>query len=163
MEKRLLKQECPLAFVVLAWLMYVGAIPVLAFQRQWLLLAVWIVLAPALMWAYIRWFPSISPYMGYGRLDDRPAVAVATSPVDVTVYTAIGCPFCPIVKRRLTQLQPKMGFQLHDVDVTARPDILTRKGIWSVPVVEIGDRRLVGHATSEQLANLISGSQVRAA
>jgi hypothetical protein len=32
-----------------------------------------------------------------------------------------------------------------------------------VPVVEIGDQRLVGHATGEQLAKLISASRVPAA
>lgn len=163
MNKPLLKQQCPLVFVVLAWVMYVGAVPLLAFQRQWLLVGLWIVVAPALMWAYIHWFPSISRYMGYGRVDDRLAAVAAASPVDVTLYTALGCPFCPIVKRRLHDLQPKMGFHLREMDITARPDMLTRKGIWSVPVVEIGDRRLVGHATSEQLANLIAGPQVRAA
>jgi glutaredoxin len=159
MQKPVLKQECPLAYVVLAWVMYIGGIPALALARQWVLLPVWIVLAPAVMWAYIKWFPSIAPYMGYGRLDDRQA-SVTASPVGVTLYTAIGCPFCPIIKRRLSDLQPKMGFQLREVDVTARPDILTRKGIWSVPVVEVGDRRIVGHATSEQLANLIAGRPV---
>jgi predicted transcriptional regulator len=49
------------------------------------------------------------------------------------------------------------------VDVTACPDILTRKEIRSVPVIEVGDQRIVGYATSEQIANLIVGSRVVAA
>lgn len=156
-EKALLKQECPLAFVVLAWAMYIVGIPVLFLLGQVGTLLLWIVLAPAAMWAYIHWFPSISRFMGYGRVDDRPAATGTRSPVDVTLYTALGCPFCPIVKRRLNELEPKLGFHVREVDVTARPGILISKGIWSVPVVEVGERLIVGNATSEQLANLITG------
>lgn len=158
MEKALLKQECPLAFVVLAWTMYIVGIPALFILGRVGMMLTWIVVAPAAMWAYIHWFPSIARYMGYGRLDDRPAALAIPAPVDVTVYTALGCPFCPIVKRRLAELEPRLGFRLREVDVTARPGILISKGIWSVPVVEVGDRRIVGHSTSEQLANLIAGT-----
>ena len=158
MEKALLKQECPLAFVVLAWTMYIAGIPVLFALGQVGLMLGWIVLAPVAMWAYVHWFPSISRYMGYGRVDDRPAALAARTNAEVTVYTALGCPFCPLVKRRLTALEPRLGFHLREVDVTARPGILISKGIWAVPVVEVGDRRIVGHATTEQLADLIAGT-----
>lgn len=154
--KPLLKQECPLAFVVLAWSMYIGGAGLLLILQQWFLAGTWIVVAPAAMWAYIRWFPAISPWMGYGHIDDVPAVP-RLSAATVTFYSALGCPFCPIVKRRLHDLQTTMRFALREVDVTGRPDILTRKGIWSVPVVEVGDRRLVGHATSERLGAFIAG------
>ena len=150
-----MKQECPLAFVVLAWVMYAGGAVELLFLQQWMLTATWVVVAPATMWAYIKWFPAISPLMGYGRVDDTPAVATRSAG-SVTLYTALGCPFCPIVQRRLHELQPTMGFALREIDVTGRPDVLTRKGIWSVPVIEVGDRRLVGLATSERLATFIS-------
>lgn len=155
-DRPLLRQECPLAIVVFAWALYFVMVPVFAFAQQWLLLGAWIVLAPASMWLYIRGFPQISRFMGYGSVADAPAQA-ANASVDVTLYTALGCPFCPIVQRRLHELQPKVGFRLREVDVTARPDLLTRKGIWSVPVVEVGASRLVGHATSAQLADLIAG------
>lgn len=154
--KSLLKQECPLAFVVLAWSMYIAGAGLLLILRQWLLAAAWIVVAPTTMWAYIRCFPAIAPWMGYGRVDDVPAVATLSA-ATVTLYTALGCPFCPIVQRRLRELQTTMRFDLREVDVTTRPDILTRKGIWSVPVVEVGERRLVGHATTERLAHFIAG------
>lgn len=36
--------------------------------------------------------------------------------------------------------------------------MLIAKGIHAVPVVEVREQRLVGHATSEQLATLIRGS-----
>lgn len=151
-----MKPECPLAFVVLAWGMYIVVIPLLAVARLWVVLPVWIVLAPLMMWLYIRFFPSLAWYMGYGRVDDRPAL-VTPSHAQVTFYSALGCPFCPIVKKRLVHLKEAMGFELKEVDVTARPDILTRKGIWSVPVVEVDGRTVVGHATSEQLASFIAG------
>ena len=155
-DRPLLKQKCPLAFVVFAWGLYLLMVPVFAVGRQWLLLGTWIVLAPALMWLYVRGFARISPLMGYGSVADAPA-APATAPVDVTLYTALGCPFCPIVRRRLLELEPQMGFRLRQIDVTARPDLLTRKGVWSVPVVEVAGRRLVGNATSARLADLIAG------
>jgi glutaredoxin len=163
MEKALLKQECPLAFVVLAWTMYIAGIPILFALGQVGMMLAWIVLAPVAMWGYVHWFPSISRFMGYGRVDDRPAMLTARADVEVTVYTALGCPFCPIVKRRLAALEPKLGFHLREVDVTARPGILISKGIWSVPVVEVGNRRIVGHATTEQLANLITGKELATA
>ena len=50
-----------------------------------------------------------------------------------------------------------MGFELRREDVTLRPDLVRAKRIRSVPIVEVGDRRLVGHATSQQLARLIAG------
>ena len=154
-RKRLLKQQCPLAFVVLAWVKYVGGAAILLVMRHWTLAGAWIVVAPATMWAYIKWFPAISPLMGYGHVDDIPAVP-ARSAASVVLYTALGCPFCPIVQRRLHELELNMGFTLREVDVTARPNVLTRKGIWLVPVIEVGDQRIVGHATSEQLAALIT-------
>jgi hypothetical protein len=52
-----------------------------------------------------------------------------------------------------------MGFDLNIIDVTLRPQTLMTKGIRSVPVVEVGDRRLVGNSTTEQLAALISFGQ----
>jgi predicted rRNA methylase YqxC with S4 and FtsJ domains len=55
-----------------------------------------------------------------------------------------------------------MGFTLHRIDVTLKPQILLQKGIKSVPVVEVGQNRLVGHATTEQLVELIERSQLPA-
>jgi len=49
-----------------------------------------------------------------------------------------------------------MGFTLKTFDVTLDPRTLLTKGIRSVPVVEVGDSRLVGNSTTEQLATLIA-------
>ncbi|MCZ7568273.1 MAG: hypothetical protein M5U01_06775 [Ardenticatenaceae bacterium] len=48
-----------------------------------------------------------------------------------------------------------MGFDVEEVDLTLKPDLLVAKGIRAVPVVAAGEQRLVGHATSEQRAALI--------
>jgi glutaredoxin len=73
----------------------------------------------------------------------------------VVLYTANVCPFCPIVRRRLTELQRRMGFELEEVDVTFRLELIRAKGLRSVPVVEADGRTLIGNATSEALAALV--------
>jgi glutaredoxin len=107
-------------------------------------------------WLYIRKFPSLSAGMGYGRIVDEPAGTVAPQPVKVTVYTALGCPFCPLIEQRLESLQKTMNFSLEKVDVTLRPDLLTSKGIRSVPVVEVSGRYLFGLVSTKDLAAAIA-------
>ena len=64
-----------------------------------------------------------------------------------------------IVLARLQALQKQMGFTLQIIDVTLKPQTLMTKGIRSVPVVEVGDHRLVGNSTTEQLVGLIELGQ----
>jgi CBS domain-containing protein len=52
-----------------------------------------------------------------------------------------------------------MGFTLEKIDVTLRPDLVTAKGIRSVPVVETGARLLFGLVTTKELAAAIAGPQ----
>jgi predicted DsbA family dithiol-disulfide isomerase len=73
----------------------------------------------------------------------------------VTLYKAVGCPFCPIVERRLDKLELGGGFTVRKVDVTVRPGTLSAKKITAVPVVVAGNERLTGNATSRQLAALV--------
>lgn len=119
----------------------------------------WLVWLPVVQWAYIRSFPRISRYLGYGRVEDEAIEKVSQAPARVTLYTALGCPFCPLVEKRLAALQKVMGFTLEKIDVTLRPDLLTRKGIRGVPVVEVGEKRMTGNATTRQLAKLIMGDE----
>jgi predicted DsbA family dithiol-disulfide isomerase len=93
--------------------------------------------------------------MGYGSVQDQPATKVARTSVRVVLYTGVGCPFCPIVERRLKELQSKMDFDLGQVDITLKPGLLISRGIRALPVVEIGEARRVGNGTSEQLAQFI--------
>jgi glutaredoxin len=103
---------------------------------------------------YVRWFPSLSRSMGYGAVTDTPAPAEparGTLP-GVTLYTANVCPFCPIIRRRLAELQKRTEFEVREIDVTFRPDIVRAKGLRSVPVLEANGHLLVGNATSAQIA-----------
>lgn len=154
-----MKQRCPLVLVHLTWLVYLAGLVYLPMRGETLAAGIWLVGLPVFMLLYVRTFPRTSRFFGYGRVDDKPAENVWSAPVKVTFYGAMGCPFCPIVSRRLHALQERMGFTLEHVDLTTKPGLLARKGIRSVPVVEVGDRRLVGNATSEQLAELISGAK----
>jgi len=152
------KQQCYLAMIYLNWIVLAGGLGFFIFKGFYVLALAWLALLPLAMWAYIRVFPSLSQFMGYGRVDDQPAQRLGRVPTKVTLYTALGCPFCPVVKRRLMALREQMEFSLEEVDVTLKPGVLIAKGIRAVPVVEARHRRLAGNATSEQLAELISGT-----
>ena len=141
-----------IGLAIAAWLAVSGyPIAGLAFALAWI----------GLRLIYARWlFRFVAPLIGYGSslADTTPAQATAAptqSPTTVTLYTATGCPFCPILEARLKTLQQQMGFALQREDVTLKPQALTSKGLRSVPVTEVGDRRLVGNATSAQLAAFI--------
>ena len=161
-----MKQQCYLVAIYLNWLVLLGGLALLLFAHHFALAIGWFITLPLAMWAYIRIFPSISRSMGYGKVDDNAARDAKTSGalsestlVTVRLYTAIGCPFCPIVDKRLQKLQQSIGFKIEKIDVTLRPDLLAARNIRAVPVVEVADRRIQGNATSEQLANLISDAR----
>lgn len=106
---------------------------------------------------YVRAFPRLSRAMGYGSLTDVPAAdmpAPKTLPA-VTLYTANVCPFCPIIRRRLADLQRQFGFQLQEIDVSFRPELVRNKGLQSVPVLEANGQFLVGNATSAQIVEFL--------
>jgi glutaredoxin len=150
-----MKQQCYMAVIYLNWLVLAGGLGFFVIKGHYGLALLWLVLVPLAMWAYIRVFPSISQVMGYGRLDDQPARNQRHVPAKVTLYTALGCPFCPVVERRLMALREMMEFTLDEIDVTLKPGVLVGKGIRAVPVVEAGGRFLAGNATSQQLAEMI--------
>ena len=115
---------------------------------------------------YVRNFRHLSPWLGYGPVEDvRPPhhLATGTAVARVTLYTAAGCPFCPLVRERLEQLRQELWFDLDEKDVTLHPRRLTARGIRSVPVVETNGRRLVGNATSEALAAFLAAPAMKAA
>ncbi|HZP97358.1 MAG TPA: hypothetical protein VFC31_13645 [Candidatus Limnocylindria bacterium] len=109
------------------------------------------------LYAYVAAFPSLSRFLGYGSVDDRASVTALRAAAVVRLSTAVGCPFCPIVRRRLKALQTRLGFRLEEIDITLRPDTLLKRGIRAVPVVEVGERVRIGHATSDELTALIAG------
>ena len=151
-----MKQQCHISMIYLTWAMYAGGLAYLGWRGQWALALVWLAGVPLFEWLYIRKFPSLSRSMGYGRIVDESAEAAGNAPGKVVLYTALGCPFCPLMEQRVEDLRKQMGFTLEKIDVTLRPDLLTAKGIRSVPVVEAGARLLFGLVTTKELAGAIA-------
>ncbi len=154
-----MKQECLLVNVWLTWL----GIPALAIL-MWILQAWWagvIVLFAGILAQvlYLRIFPRVSQMLGYGSVENRAASVPPNSNAisKVILYTANVCPFCPIVRKRLAELQSEMHFELEEKDITFRQDIIREKGLRSVPVVEADGRLWVGNATTAQLVEFLVG------
>jgi thiol-disulfide isomerase/thioredoxin len=164
-DLQLKAQQCNVVGLALSWIAYVAGLGYLSYRRHWLGAALWMVGVPCLRWAQYHFFPSISRFLGYGRIVDKFAslpqmhFSPGTQPVAVNFYSFFSCPFCPIVLARLEALQKQVAFTLKTIDVTLNPQMLLTKGIRSVPVVEVGDHRLVGNSTTEQLAGLIALGQ----
>ena len=153
-----MEQRCTILNLYLNWTLLLGGAVFLLMTERYLLLAVWLVAAPIFQVVYVRVFPRLSHAMGYGSVEDTPATSSEHPPVDVTLYTAAGCPFCPIIEERLEALKATMGFRLTKIDVTLRPDLLAAKKIKGVPVIEVGDTLRTGNLTSQELAEMIGGA-----
>jgi len=155
-------QQCNVVGLALSWIGYAVGMGYFTYQRQWIGALLWMAGVPGLRWALYHSFPGVSRFLGYGRIVDKFASTPPSHanpqavPVAVNLYTYFSCPFCPIVLARLQVLQKQMGFALNIIDVTLKPQTFMANGIRSVPVVEVGDRRLVGNSTTEQLAALIA-------
>jgi len=152
-----MEQRCHLAAVWLTWL-GLPLLTVVVALRIGVVAGVVVLAAGGVgQVLYVRWFPRISRWMGYGSVDDTPAEpgAVTAHLPRVTLYTANVCPFCPIMKRRLADLQRQHPFEVEEVDVTFRPEIVRSKGLRAVPVLEANGRVLVGNATSAQIVEFL--------
>ena len=156
------KQQCTLAnlqsvLVALA-ILYAGGLVFYAYKRNWLALFLWLIVLPGARWVGLRLYPLTAEWRGYGPVADKlPSSVKKNHHVEVTFYSHNGCPFCPILRRRLEGLQKEIDFVLKEIDVTFKPQAAASEGIRSVPVVDVGGNRLVGNATTEQLAQLIAG------
>ena len=114
-----MKQQCHISMIYLSWALYVGGLAASAWYSYWALGAVWLVTAPIIQWLYICRFQSLSASMGYGRITDEPARTVAPAPVKVTLYTALGCPYCRLLERRIESLQRTSGIALSPLHTPA--------------------------------------------
>ncbi len=153
-----MKQQCYLLAVWLTWLGLPALALIFGFSQGWPA-GVFVLLVGVLgQVAYLRWFPRISRWVGYGSVADVRAEAVSLSEesLRVTFYTANVCPFCPIMRERLMELKRALPFELAEVDVTFRPQVVCAKGLRSVPVIEASGRFLVGNATSAELAEFLT-------
>jgi len=160
------EQQCNVAGLALSWIGYAAGLGYFSYRRQWVAALLWMVGMLCLRWALFHFFPRISRFLGYGQIVDKfasippPHANPRATPIAVNFYSFFSCPFCPIILGRLQALQKQMGFVLKTFDLTRNPRTLLRKGIRSVPVVEVGNHRLVGNSTTEQLAGLILLVQV---
>ena len=158
-----MKQACTVSSLYVSGatvaILYPAVLVFLAYTSRWPAFVLWLVIVPCLKWASVRFFPRISKWRGYGSVEDKLPTRMEKAGVEVTFYSLLGCPFCPIVAQRLDALQKEMNFSLAKIDLTLKPQLAAAKGIRSVPVVEVGKDRLVGNATSEQLAKLIAQGQ----
>ena len=154
------QQRCHLGMIWLTWL-GVPLLAVLVGVRAGVAAGVLVLaVGAAAQWAYIKVFPAISRWMGYGSVTDTPpAPTVPAAPLPrVTLYTANVCPFCPIIRRRLVELRRQHPFDLEEVDVTFRPEIVRPKRIRAVPVIEANGRVLVGNATSADILAFLTAA-----
>jgi glutaredoxin len=155
-----MKQQCHISFVYGSWFILLCGLIFYVIKGDYLQACFWVFFIVLFLWLYVRYFPSLSRYMGYGSVADQPAKDIQQINTKVFLYTGLGCPFCPLVKRRLIELRSKMGFELNEIDVTLKPDLLISKGIRALPVVEVEKAHWVGNATSEQLATFIKSNSV---
>lgn len=151
-----MKQQCNISFIYGSWIILLGGLIFYMVRGNYVQAGSWIFFVVLFLWLYVRYFPVLSRYMGYGSVEDLQPKIFHPIKIDVLLYTGLGCPFCPIVKNRLKELQLKMGFNLKEIDVTLRPELLIQKGIRALPVVEVDKAHWVGNATSEQLASFIT-------
>ena len=150
------RQYCSVSGLYRIWIAYGAGLVIFAWIGNWRAMLLWSVLVPLGKLVQLRFFPRFSSLLGYGPIarDILPA-STGTGSAAVTYYSAIGCPFCPIVLSRLEALRAVMHFRLEKVNVSLHPRLAASQGIRSVPTVEVGGQRLVGNVTSEQLAHLI--------
>ena len=155
-----MKQECRIWYVWMAWAGIPGIALLLGLMVDWRAGLLTLIAGVAFQVAYVRWFPHLSRWVGYGSVADVPAPASTRAGVagQVVLYTARGCSFCPIIRQRLAGLQGELGFELVARDVTFQPRWVAEKGIQSVPVTEAHGRYLVGNGTSAEILEFLRGA-----
>lgn len=85
-----MKQECTVWSLYLSGAMFVIVYPAglvfLAYEANWPVFVLWLIFLPCLKWAYLRFFPRISKWKGYGSVDDKLPASVEKACVEVTYY-----------------------------------------------------------------------------
>jgi len=153
-----MKQECKLGMIWLTWLGLPMLALIMGIKQGWVAAVFILIVGVFGQIIYIKVFPKISRWLGYGSVED---VSVNSTqklkvPSKVILYTANVCPFCPIVKQRLIELQKNLKFQLEEIDITFKPNLIKEKGFRSVPVIEKDGEYLIGNATSAQLSAFLT-------
>ena len=153
-----MKQECKLIMIWFTWLGLPALALIMGIIQGWLAAVFILIVGVFAQIIYIKVFPKISRLLGYGTVED--VIVDSTKKIKVSskviLYTANVCPFCPIVKQRLIEVQKNLEFQLEEVDITFKPNLIKEKGFRSVPVIEKDGKYLVGNATSVQLNSFLT-------
>ncbi|MFQ6605827.1 MAG: glutaredoxin family protein [Fidelibacterota bacterium] len=154
-----MKQHCHLSMVWFTWL-GIPLIGLVAGLVQNVYAAAFVIIIGIIgELLYLRWFPRLSHWLGYGSVADVPADPAPDTVVpEVILYSANVCPFCPLVRRRLKALQENMKFSLREIDITFKPGLAREKGFRTVPVVEAGGRYWFGNATTRNLVDFLTTS-----
>jgi glutaredoxin len=152
-------QQCPLSAIVASWAIYLTGAALLVLIGLFPEAVAWVVGAPLFVSLYVLAFPRLSRRLGYGSVADVAAPFGRPTRVRrVVLYTAAGCPFCPIMRQRVLALSEQLGFGVRVVDLTLNPGATRGKRIRAVPALEIDGRLHVGHLTSREIAELVRGA-----
>ena len=96
-----LKQQCHISFIYLSWVIFIAGLAFFLISANYIVFIAWLLGVPLFQWLYIVNFPKLSTMMGYGSVNDKSPIKYKRIETEVTFYTGLGCPFCPIVKKRL--------------------------------------------------------------
>lgn len=156
-----LKQKCSLWNVWLTWLGLPLIAVIFGMIQSWAAGIFILIIGIAGQLFYLRYFPKMSKAMGYGSVEDQqlekdPTLTLFSD--EVIFYSTNVCPFCPIVRRRLQDLQTNLKFELNEVDVTFQPKLIKEKGFRSVPVIKYKGRHWVGNATTKEINDFLRKS-----
>ena len=153
-----MKQECNLGMVWITWLGLPSISIIMGIIQGWFVAVFILIVGVFAQIGYIKVFPKISRLLGYGCVEDvtTDSAHKIIIPSKVILYTANVCPFCPIIRQRLIELQKDIEFQLDEVDITFKPNLIKGKGFRSVPVIEKDGEYWIGNATSAQLISFLT-------
>lgn len=93
------KQKCTVLSLYVSGaagvILYLAGLLFFAYRADWTDLLLWLVLLPFLKWVYLRFFPRISQWTAYGRVDDKLPASVKRTERRGDVLFASGLPFLP--------------------------------------------------------------------
>lgn len=119
------KQECTVQSLYLSGVMFVIIYPLglayFAFEANWPVFAAWLIFLPCLKWTYLRFFPRIAKWKGYGSVEDKLPANVKKARVEVTYLLASGLSVLPNRETALGNNAKGDGFHTHDNRPHAQP------------------------------------------
>ena len=71
-----MKQQCYISFIYGSWFILLGGLIFYVVEGRYLQAVFWVFFIVLFLWLYVRNFPSLSRYLGYGLVADQPAKEV---------------------------------------------------------------------------------------